>query len=755
MVILGPLSIFIPNTTTTHNDDNMNSGANSGGGGCGFAGNGPTIVRLPPPPGSSGGVESSTNDDTRGGPDDAFSTIGPVDPSIRHQSSSAITTPPSSSSSSSSWPYERGTWDDDMLSSHCRNCHREFDNFLQRKHHCRLCGRIFCHDCTSTRCLIPHGALVLRNQKDGNDGLVAADNYDDDVAVVLPNLETRILLSRQPQRTCLDCSIKLRPHQLELRSVNSNSVRYNYIDDNDVVRRLCNSPIAFTLGHEVRKAAYALGNILPGGNSNNSSSSSRNSGPFQDSDDAILYSYQPTSTSSSSDYGCQIPATTTTTDNYNMGGGCRTMDPTLRNIDGMSIPPKLLARAYGIAIVTCCKGGFGFAGFEFGTGLVVARRRRRRRIIGQQQQQQQQDGRDDDNEWTAPCAIGVTGFAWGALLGAQVSDHIFLLMTEDAVRLFTSGNGRSIQLGADVGVALGPVGRSAEADWSATTGPSRDLLDEQHRGRGVGGGDVVMAPIFTYSLSKGLYAGVSLDGRLLMTRDRVNEKFYGRTVTAHELLSGSVPNPPAAQPLYDALKRCRVYGQRAGGAHVVDGGVDELPIIRGGGSRTLDVSTIERDYYSSDDYGMNEYGMNGTPISNGNSFVGGMGGITYAVRDDGFVDYGVQNMIDTRGGGNADGLSVDASTGHSATQHEGGYYVSRTNSLVDIDEDGYVSSPSHGNNSGGVSEFIQHTATPMWNEALRRVAGKPVSPPATDSLSKYNLLGRESGGGSSLFADKM
>ena len=45
-----------------------------------------------------------------------------------------------------------------------------------------------------------------------------------------------------------------------------------------------------------------------------------------------------------------------------------------------------------------------------------------------------------------------------------------------------------------------------------------------------------------------------------MTRDRVNEKFYGRSVSAHEILSGKVATPPAAQPLYDALKRCRVYG---------------------------------------------------------------------------------------------------------------------------------------------------------------------------------------------------
>ena len=82
--------------------------------------------------------------------------------------------------------------------------------------------------------------------------------------------------------------------------------------------------------------------------------------------------------------------------------------------------------------------------------------------------------------------------------------------------------------------------------------------------------------------------------------------------------------------------------------------------------------------------------------------------------------------------------------------------MSRTNYLVDVGEEGYVSSPSHDNNSDGVSAFMQHTATPLWNEAPRCVAGLPVSPPATRalcSLTKYNMLGRESGGGSSLFAD--
>ncbi|EED93644.1 hypothetical protein THAPSDRAFT_261692, partial [Thalassiosira pseudonana CCMP1335] len=339
-------------------------------------------------------------------------------------------------------PRLSSTWDPDTLQNNCSGCSQYFDPIFNRRHHCRLCGRLFCQDCSNTRSLIP------------------------------PRLEQRMLLARHPQRTCHSCRIQLAPLQEELCLRNSNAMRYNYIDEGDAVKRLCNSPLAFTLGHEVRKAAYTLSNLLPAGRG----------------------------------------------------------DPTLRNLDGMSIPANLLQNAKGIAIVTACKGGLGFAGFEIGTGLVVARRRG-------------DDGIDLDS-WTAPSAIGIAGFAWGALVGAQVSDHVFLLMTEDAVRLFSSEDGKSIQLGADVGVALGPMGRSAEADFGATTSRSQNRM---------GGSGIAMAPVYTYSLSKGLYAGVSLDGRIVMTRSRVNEKFYGRAVTAHELLSGQVPTPPAAQPLYDAL----------------------------------------------------------------------------------------------------------------------------------------------------------------------------------------------------------
>lgn len=88
-------------------------------------------------------------------------------------------------------------------------------------------------------------------------------------------------------------------------------------------------------------------------------------------------------------------------------------------------------------------------------------------------------------------------------------------------------------------MALGPLGRALEADFGAAPGS--------------------MAPIYTYSLSKGLYAGVSLDGKVIVTRHNVNEKFYGRKVSGMEILQGVIPTPPAAQPLYDALTRCHVY----------------------------------------------------------------------------------------------------------------------------------------------------------------------------------------------------
>jgi hypothetical protein len=101
----------------------------------------------------------------------------------------------------------------------------------------------------------------------------------------------------------------------------------------------------------------------------------------------------------------------------------------------------------------------------------------------------------------------------------------------------------SITLGGNVSIAAGPVGRNAEAAGAAST-------------RGVAG-------IFSYSKTKGLFAGVSLEGSAIIERRDANEKLYGQRFTARQLLEGAVRPPPAARPLMDILNSRVFMGVRA------------------------------------------------------------------------------------------------------------------------------------------------------------------------------------------------
>jgi SH3 domain-containing YSC84-like protein 1 len=394
-------------------------------------------------------------------------------------------------------------WEFDVNQQSCTHCRDDFHPF-NRRHHCRLCGKIFCNKCSDQRALVPPSAIVLtpkggKKALPGDNSVTFSPDSDPDRMLTYidedqqllygKGLEERFQLAREPLRVCLACHEQLQPLQQELRNANSNAMRFNHVDPTDP-KRFLNSPLAFTLGHEVRKAAYALNNLLP----------------------------LPKRMGSIVDVGPDNFLTGDARDIQACKDECASLSPNLSNLDGVQIPSRLLEHAKGIAILTVVKGGFGLAGLEFGTGLVVAR-------LG-------------DQQWSAPCAIGTAGVSWGALIGAQVSDHVFLLMTDAAVELMFNNNG-NVQLGADVGVAIGPLGRALEADFGAAPGS--------------------FAPIYTYSLSKGLYAGISLDGKVIVTRNRVNERFYGQEVTGLQLLSGEIPSPPAARPLYEALQRCHVY----------------------------------------------------------------------------------------------------------------------------------------------------------------------------------------------------
>ncbi|KAJ3110755.1 hypothetical protein HDU96_006296 [Phlyctochytrium bullatum] len=177
--------------------------------------------------------------------------------------------------------------------------------------------------------------------------------------------------------------------------------------------------------------------------------------------------------------------------------------PTSKGLDQI-IPPDIIAQAKGIAILSVVKAGFLFSG-RGGAGLVVARL--------------------EDGSWSAPSAIGTAGFGAGGQIGIEVTDFVIILNTMEAVRAFS--------LGGNNKVAAGPVGRNAEA--AGTLGK--------------------LSAIYSYSKTRGLFVGVSIEGSVIVERKETNAAFYRRKVSAKEILSGQVPPPPAAEELYRALNR--------------------------------------------------------------------------------------------------------------------------------------------------------------------------------------------------------
>ncbi|KAG6005094.1 hypothetical protein E4U21_000421 [Claviceps maximensis] len=185
------------------------------------------------------------------------------------------------------------------------------------------------------------------------------------------------------------------------------------------------------------------------------------------------------------------------------------------------IPPSILSNAKGFAIITILKAGFLGSG-RVGSGLVVARL--------------------PDGSWSAPSAIAAAGGGFGGQIGFELTDFVFVLNDFNAVKTFAQMG--SITLGGNVSLAAGPVGRNAEAAGAASL-------------KSVSG-------IFSYSKTKGLFAGVSLEGMAIIERRDANEKLYGTRYTALQLLTGSVRPPPAADSLMMVLNSRVFSGMRVG-----------------------------------------------------------------------------------------------------------------------------------------------------------------------------------------------
>ncbi|NXE35581.1 SH3Y1 protein, partial [Ptilorrhoa leucosticta] len=181
---------------------------------------------------------------------------------------------------------------------------------------------------------------------------------------------------------------------------------------------------------------------------------------------------------------------------------------TSRNGPDKIIPPHVIAKAKGLAVLSVIKAGF-LVTARGGSGIVLARL--------------------PNGTWSAPSAIGIAGLGGGFEIGIEVSDLVIILNHERAVEAFAKGG--NLTLGGNLTVAIGPLGRNLEGDVALRSS----------------------AAVYTYCKSRGLFAGVSLEGTCLIERKETNRKFYGQDIRASAILLGDVPFPAQANDLYETL----------------------------------------------------------------------------------------------------------------------------------------------------------------------------------------------------------
>ncbi|MGH9561268.1 MAG: lipid-binding SYLF domain-containing protein [Terracidiphilus sp.] len=178
------------------------------------------------------------------------------------------------------------------------------------------------------------------------------------------------------------------------------------------------------------------------------------------------------------------------------------------------IPQDLLDKADCVIVIpSVIKFAFGIGG-SYGRGAMTCR-----------------SGDNFQGPWGAPTMIALEGGSFGFQLGGQATDFVLLVMNPSGAKSILSSK---VKLGAGASAAAGPKGRTAEADT-----------------------DIAMrAEILTYSRSRGLFAGISLEGSTLRPDNDANARVYGRQLSAQDIaLHGTVPVPAAAHLLIETLNQ--------------------------------------------------------------------------------------------------------------------------------------------------------------------------------------------------------
>ena len=174
-----------------------------------------------------------------------------------------------------------------------------------------------------------------------------------------------------------------------------------------------------------------------------------------------------------------------------------------------SIPKDLFAKAECVVIIPGVKkGAIGFGG-QYGRGYMACRTK---------------------GGWSAPSGMRIEGGSVGFQIGGSSTDVILLVMSGRGVDKLLSSK---FTVGADAAVAAGPLGRQASAQTDAT----------------------MHAEMLAWSRSRGVFAGVSLQGSTLRTDSDENKQLYGKDLSAREIVRGNVAAPAAARELMAALAK--------------------------------------------------------------------------------------------------------------------------------------------------------------------------------------------------------
>jgi len=177
-----------------------------------------------------------------------------------------------------------------------------------------------------------------------------------------------------------------------------------------------------------------------------------------------------------------------------------------------NIPQGLLDKADCVVVYPSVLKAAFVVGGSYGRGAMTCRQ-----------------GEDFTGSWSAPTMMALEGGSFGFQIGGQATDFVLLVMNEGGARGILAGK---VKLGGDASVAAGPVGRDTSAETDVT----------------------LRSEILSYSRSRGLFAGISLEGSTIRPDNKANEQIYGQKLEAKQIvLSDQVRVPAAAEQLVSTL----------------------------------------------------------------------------------------------------------------------------------------------------------------------------------------------------------